>query len=63
MFGFKTKPTTDTEAPLFTNVLLVVDGSEAAVAAANVAVRMAAQHGCALSAVYVVDTATLDYLL
>ncbi len=63
MFGFKTKSASDAEAPLFTNVLLVVDGSEPSVAAANMAVRMAAQQGCSLTAVYVVDTATLDYLL
>ena len=63
MFGFKAKPAAESQTSLFANVLLVVDGSEASVAAANLAVRMAAQQQCALTAVYVVDTATLDYLL
>jgi nucleotide-binding universal stress UspA family protein len=63
MFGFKAKTGTETDAGLFRNALLVVDGSEASVAAANLAVRMAAQQRCELTAVYVVDTATLDYLL
>jgi nucleotide-binding universal stress UspA family protein len=63
MFGFKNKTTQDPQAPLFRNLLLVVDGSEASVAAANLAVRMAVQQDCALTAVYVIDTATLDYLL
>ncbi len=63
MFGFKNKTSEDSQTPLFTNVLLVVDGSEASVAAANLAVRMAVQQKCALTAVYVIDTATLDYLL
>jgi nucleotide-binding universal stress UspA family protein len=64
MFGFKAKTATaESESSLFSNVLLVVDGSEASVAAANLAVAMAAQQKCELTAVYVVDTATLDYLL
>ena len=63
MFGFKAKSTSESQTPLFTNVLLVVDGSEPSVAAAKLAVNMVAQHECALTAVYVVDTATLDYLL
>jgi nucleotide-binding universal stress UspA family protein len=63
MFGFKSKTATEPETGLFKNALLVVDGSEPSVAAANLAVRMAAQQACDLTAVYVVDTATLDYLL
>ena len=45
------------------NLLLVIDGSEASIAAANFAVRLAAQVDSILHAIYVVDTATMDYLM
>lgn len=44
-------------------VLLVVDGSEMAMAASQLAVGLAQHLGSPLSAVYVVDTATMDYLM
>lgn len=47
---------------LFSKILLVVDGSEASVAAAHYAVKLAVQTGGGLTAVYVVDTATMEYL-
>lgn len=47
---------------LFENILLVVDGSEASVAAAQYAVRVAAQTRGSIHAVCVVDTATTEYL-
>jgi len=47
---------------LLDNMLLVVDGSEASIAAANYAVELAAQTGSRVTAVYVVDTATMEYL-
>ncbi len=47
---------------LFEKMLLVVDGSEPSIAAANYAVQLAAQTGGKITAVYVVDTATMEYL-
>lgn len=47
---------------LLTKILLVVDGSEASIAAANYAVGLGCQVGSTITAVYVVDTATMDYL-
>jgi nucleotide-binding universal stress UspA family protein len=44
-------------------VMLVVDGSQAGNAAARFAFRFANRLNCPLTAVYIVDTATLDYLL
>jgi nucleotide-binding universal stress UspA family protein len=43
--------------------LLVVEGSQPSVQAAAFAIKLARQIGCELLAAYVVDTATLDYLL
>lgn len=47
---------------LLDKMLLVVDGSEPSIAAANYAVGLAAQTGGHITAVYVVDTATMEYL-
>jgi nucleotide-binding universal stress UspA family protein len=45
-------------------LLVLIDGSEASLAAAQFAVRLAAQiKPCDLHAMYVVDTAAMDYLL
>lgn len=48
--------------PIFQNVLVVVNGSEASVHAAQYAIIMAKLYRCKLKAVYVVDTATLKQL-
>jgi nucleotide-binding universal stress UspA family protein len=45
------------------HLLLVVDGSEAGMAATHLAVGLARRLGSRLTAVYVVDTATMDYLM
>lgn len=65
MFGFKSKKETESETGenLFSRILLVVDGSEPSIAAAHYAVNLAAQSGGELTAVNVVDTATMDYLM
>lgn len=47
---------------LFNTVLLHVDGSDASMAAAAFAVDVAAAQGSRLIVVYVVDTATMEYL-
>jgi nucleotide-binding universal stress UspA family protein len=47
---------------LLNKMLLVVDGSEPSIAAANYAVGLASQTGGQITAVYVVDTATMEYL-
>ena len=44
-------------------VLVAVDNSDASFAAAQFAIAMAAENGCAVAAVYVVDTESMDYLL
>ena len=44
-------------------LMLVVDGSQLSEEAAYFAFRLAKRLGCALEAVYSVDTATMDYLL
>ncbi|MFA6929851.1 MAG: universal stress protein [Lentisphaeria bacterium] len=44
------------------NALLVVDGSQPSLDATDFAVHFAKQTHCELSAAFVVDTATLDYL-
>jgi len=44
-------------------LLLVVDGSEVAIAASHLAVGLSKPLGSPLTAVYVVDTATMDYLM
>jgi nucleotide-binding universal stress UspA family protein len=48
---------------LFSKLLVMVDGSESSTAAADFAGRLAQQTGARLHAVYVVDTATMDYLM
>ena len=57
------RPPSARPAGLFNRALLVVDGAEPSIAAAHFAVRMATQVGGELLAVYVVDTATMDYLM
>ncbi|MFO7821494.1 MAG: universal stress protein [Lentisphaeria bacterium] len=47
---------------LFNSMLLVVDGSEPSIAAAHYAVDLASQSGGRITAIYVVDTATMEYL-
>ncbi len=71
MFRFRQKEEPTAPAPavgedmaaMLSHILLVVDGSEASVAAARFAVDLGAHLGSAIHAVYVVDTATMDYLL
>ena len=43
-------------------LLVLVDGSDASVCAVNFAVRLASELESSLTAVFVVDTATMDYL-
>jgi nucleotide-binding universal stress UspA family protein len=47
---------------LFGKVVVAISGSDASISAAKFAVAMAKQYGCHLTAVYVVDTATLKQL-
>jgi len=47
---------------LFSNILLAVSGSDAAILAAKYAIVMAKLYHCKLSAVYVIDTATIKQL-
>lgn len=63
MFSFTNKSDAAAQVQVFSNILLVVDGSEASAAAADLAVRMAVQYKCELAAVFVIDTATLDHLV
>ncbi len=51
------------DAKFMSRIMLVVDGSQAADAAADFAFRMAHKLQCPLTAVYTIDTATMDYLL
>jgi len=46
-----------------TKILLVIDGSESSQNAAIFAVRLAQSTGAKIVAVYIIDTATMDYLL
>ncbi len=48
--------------PLFSNILVVISGSDASISAAKYAIVMAKLYRCRLSAVYVVDTATIRQL-
>jgi nucleotide-binding universal stress UspA family protein len=48
--------------PLLSNLVVAVSGSDASVLAAKYAIIMAKQYRCRLSAVYVVDTATIRQL-
>jgi nucleotide-binding universal stress UspA family protein len=49
--------------PLIENILVAISGSDASVNAAKYAIVLAKQYRCNLSAVYVVDTATLRQLV
>lgn len=48
--------------PLFQNVVIVINGSEASIHAAQYGILMAKLYRCNLKAVYVVDTASLKQL-
>ena len=48
--------------PLFTNIVVAISGSDASILAAKYAIVMAKAFRCRLSAVYVVDTATIRQL-
>jgi nucleotide-binding universal stress UspA family protein len=48
--------------PLISNIVVVITGSDASILAAKYAIVMAKQYHCRLSAVYVVDTATIKQL-
>ncbi|MCA1949649.1 universal stress protein [Gracilinema caldarium] len=49
-------------SPLFSNILVAVSGSDASIHAAKYAIIMSKLYRCRLSAVYVVDTATIRQL-
>jgi len=48
--------------PLFTNIVVAVNGSDASILAAKYAIVMAKAYNCVLNAVYVVDKATIRQL-
>jgi nucleotide-binding universal stress UspA family protein len=48
---------------IFKNILLLLDGVDTSMAAAQYAVKMSAELGSNVVALYVVDTPTMDYLL
>jgi nucleotide-binding universal stress UspA family protein len=48
--------------PLFNNILVVLNGSEASVQAAQYGILMSRLYRCDMKAIYVVDTATLKEL-
>ena len=48
--------------PFFTNILVAINGSDASIMAAKYAIVMAKSYRCKLSAVYVVDTASIRQL-
>ena len=48
--------------PLFSNILVAINGSDASILAAKYAIVMAKAYQCKLSAVYVVDEATIRQL-
>ena len=48
--------------PLFSNIVVAVSGSDASILAAKYAIVMAKAYRCRISAVYVVDTATIRQL-
>ncbi|AEF83508.1 universal stress protein [Leadbettera azotonutricia] len=48
--------------PLFSNIVVAITGSDASILAAKYAIVMAKVYKCRLSAVYVVDTATIRQL-
>jgi nucleotide-binding universal stress UspA family protein len=47
---------------LFKNILVAINGSEGSIHAAQYAILMAKQYHCTVTAVYVVDSATVRYL-
>jgi nucleotide-binding universal stress UspA family protein len=49
--------------PLFSNLVVAISGSDASIYAAKYGIIMAKQYKCRLTAVYVVDTATLKHLM
>ncbi|MDR2589350.1 MAG: universal stress protein [Spirochaetales bacterium] len=49
--------------PLISNIVVAISGSDASINAAKYAITLARQYGCSLTAVYVVDTATLRRLV
>ena len=48
--------------PLFSNIVVAISGSDASILAAKYAIVMAKAYHCRLTAVYVVDTATIKQL-
>lgn len=48
--------------PLFSNIVVAISGSDASIHAAKYAIIMAKLYRCRLTAVYVVDTATIRQL-
>ena len=48
--------------PIFSNIVVAITGSDASILAAKYAIVMAKSYHCRLSAVYVVDTATIRQL-
>jgi nucleotide-binding universal stress UspA family protein len=48
--------------PLFSSIVVAISGSDASILAAKYAIVMAKTYKCRLSAVYVVDTATISQL-
>ncbi|MDR2193173.1 MAG: universal stress protein [Treponema sp.] len=48
--------------PLFSNIVVAISGSNASIMAAKYAIIMAKTYRCKMSAVYVVDTATIKQL-
>ena len=48
--------------PIFQKVLILINGSESSIHAAQYGILMAKLYRCTLKAVYVVDTATLKQL-
>jgi nucleotide-binding universal stress UspA family protein len=48
--------------PLFNNILVVLNGSEASIQAAQYGILMSRLYRCDMKAIYVVDTATLKEL-
>ena len=48
--------------PLFSNIVVMITGSDASILAAKYAIVMAKLYHCKLNAVYVIDTATIKQL-
>lgn len=58
-----TTPSSLPTQTVFKHVLLVLDGLDTSMAAATLALSMARELGSALTALFVVDTPTLDFLV